>query len=64
MTAQDHVNAVWRKSTHSSSDGGNCTELAALGASVGVCDSKTSSSPVLKFSRREMSLLFQQLKST
>ena len=31
---------VWRKSSHSTTQGGECVEVARLGAAVGVRDSK------------------------
>lgn len=32
--------ATWRKSSYSSSNGGNCVELAVLGTEIGIRDSK------------------------
>jgi Domain of unknown function (DUF397) len=39
----------WRKSTYSSSNGGNCTEVAAVPGAVLVRDSKNPDGPHLAF---------------
>lgn len=36
----DLSNAVWRKASHSTDNGGNCVEVASLSGGVGVRDSK------------------------
>jgi hypothetical protein len=37
----DHaINAAWRKSSHSGTDESDCVELANLGTSIGIRDSK------------------------
>jgi len=44
---------TWRKSTHSHDNG--CVEVAAIGDSIGVRDSKLGdNSPVLTFTRAEI----------
>ncbi len=46
----DLTGAVWRKSTRSSSNGGNCVEVADnLPGVVGVRDSKDPTGPALVF---------------
>nr|MDT0662210.1 DUF397 domain-containing protein [Micromonospora sp. DSM 115978] len=45
------TNAVWRKSTRSDANGGQCVEVAALPGGVGVRDSKDIAGPVLRFGR-------------
>lgn len=40
MTTPDLTRAVWRKSTYSGDNGGQCVELAFLGTAVGLRDSK------------------------
>ncbi|WP_341715754.1 DUF397 domain-containing protein [Micromonospora sp. FIMYZ51] len=46
----DLTGAVWRKSTRSSSNGGDCVEVAAnLPGVVGVRDSKNPNGPALSF---------------
>ena len=43
---------IWRKSSRSGSDGGQCVELANLETKVAVRDSKYPDGPVLVASRR------------
>ncbi|MFS2293675.1 MAG: DUF397 domain-containing protein [Actinomadura sp.] len=48
----DLKNTAWRKSSHSTSNGGDCIELARLsGAVVAVRDSKDPNGPVLLVTR-------------
>ncbi|MET8453509.1 DUF397 domain-containing protein [Streptomyces sp. NPDC005209] len=49
--SQPPARVVWRKSSYSSDYTGNCVEVAALGASVGIRDSKQSRGPVLTVPR-------------
>ncbi|WP_326552422.1 DUF397 domain-containing protein [Micromonospora sp. NBC_01813] len=49
MTPSTIPPPVWRKSTRSGENGGNCVEVAALGGGVGVRDSKDQAGPVLRF---------------
>jgi hypothetical protein len=50
MTAAlDFSRAVWRKSSRSSGNGGNCVEVAIVAAVTGVRDSKNATGPVLTF---------------
>ncbi|MFB4297752.1 DUF397 domain-containing protein [Actinomadura sp. NTSP31] len=53
---------TWRKSSRSSSNGGNCVELADLGAVVGVRDSKDPDGPKLVVGRDEFAALVAALK--
>ena len=47
-------NAIWRKSSYSGSNGGDCIEVAMLpGHSRAVRDSKDPGGPKLSFSREE-----------
>jgi hypothetical protein len=48
----DLSNAVWRKSTQSSSNGG-CVEVADLGEHIALRDSKILDGPVLLFTAME-----------
>lgn len=43
----DLSTAVWRKSSRSSSNGGNCVEVARVGDAVAVRDSKDPNGPKL-----------------
>jgi len=46
--------AVWRKSSYSSGNGGNCVEVADLpGGGFAMRDSKNPQGPALKFTRAE-----------
>ncbi|MDQ3402645.1 MAG: DUF397 domain-containing protein [Actinomycetota bacterium] len=60
-TGHDFSRAVWRKSSRSSGNGGNCVELAALPAVAGVRDSKNATGPVLTFPAASMRVLLTQL---
>jgi len=44
--------AWWRRSSYSGTDGGNCTEVAAVPGAVLVRDSKNPDGPRLAFGRR------------
>ncbi|MBC6465978.1 DUF397 domain-containing protein [Actinomadura alba] len=46
----DFSAAVWRKSTHSGGDTGQCVEIAGLPRVVAVRDSKDPDGPKLSFS--------------
>jgi hypothetical protein len=45
----DMSGAVWRKSSYSGANGGNCVEVAATARTVAVRDSKDPNGPVLAF---------------
>lgn len=44
--------AIWRKSSFSGANGGNCVEVAAATRTVAVRDSKDPDGPVLAFGPR------------
>lgn len=48
MAVSDVSPVTWRKSSHSSGNG-ECVEVANLGASIGVRDSKDQQGPALLF---------------
>ncbi|TXK42623.1 DUF397 domain-containing protein [Nonomuraea sp. C10] len=55
--------AVWRKSTRSGPDGGNCVEVAELsGGRRGVRDSKNPSGPALIFTSGEWAAFISGVK--
>ncbi|MGI5323226.1 DUF397 domain-containing protein [Actinomadura nitritigenes] len=58
----DVSKATWRKSSRSSGNGGNCVELADLGAVVGVRDSKDPDGGHLGVSRDALRALLADLK--
>ena len=45
----DMISAIWRKSSYSGANGGNCIEIAAAARTVVVRDSKDPDGPVLAF---------------
>ena len=49
MSIPELSSIQWRKSNHSSGQGGQCVEVAALSNSVAVRDSKNPSGPKLAF---------------
>ncbi|QXJ23087.1 DUF397 domain-containing protein [Actinomadura graeca] len=54
--------APWRKSSHSSSQGDNCVELADLGEHMGVRDSKDPDGPKLLITHNNLATLLAELK--
>ena len=50
----------WRKS--STSEGGDCVEVAQIRDGIGVRDSKDPDGPVLRFNRREWMVFLQGAK--
>ncbi|WP_173097088.1 DUF397 domain-containing protein [Actinomadura verrucosospora] len=46
------IGAVWRKSSYTTSNGGECVELALVPGTVAVRDSKDPEGPKLVFGRR------------
>ena len=53
MPANDQSRATWRKSSYSSTNGGQCIEVAALPGWIGVRDSKNPDGPKLVFGAAE-----------
>jgi hypothetical protein len=53
---------AWRKSSYSSSNGGACLELADLGATVGIRDSKDPDGPKLIVPRDTFRTMITTLK--
>jgi hypothetical protein len=57
-------NAIWRKSSYSGSNGGNCVEVADnLPGIVAVRDSKDSGGPVLAFTSAEWQAFTAAIKA-
>lgn len=54
---------VWRKSSFSSGNGGNCVEVAFLGSSVGVRDSKNPNGPTLSVGAGGLATLVAGVKT-
>ncbi|RFU43590.1 DUF397 domain-containing protein [Actinomadura logoneensis] len=57
---------VWRKSSHSEGQdqGGTCVELADLGTSVGVRDSKNPSGSHLTLTRTDLHQLTEAIRNS
>jgi hypothetical protein len=61
----DVARAMWRKSSYSSGNGGNCVEVASnLPGAVAVRDSKDPDGPKLAVSKRAWSAFVQGIKET
>ncbi|NSC22158.1 DUF397 domain-containing protein [Streptomyces albus subsp. chlorinus] len=60
----DLAGAVWRKSSHSNGDGGNCVEVAEnYPGLMPVRDSKQPAGPAIVFSRTSWSAFVDAVKS-
>ncbi|MGI5322608.1 DUF397 domain-containing protein [Actinomadura nitritigenes] len=62
MADRDVSHAVWRKSSRSGSSGGDCVEIAVLGARQAVRDSKDPAGGFLSFGRDEWAALVAEIK--
>jgi hypothetical protein len=61
----DVTRAMWRKSSYSSGNGGNCVEVSSnLPGAVAVRDSKDPDGPKLAVSKRAWSAFVQGIKET
>jgi hypothetical protein len=56
------MNLQWRKATYSSSNGGNCIEVASADHAVAVRDSKDPDGPRLAFGMRAWQAFAAKLK--
>ncbi|MBA8948828.1 hypothetical protein HNR61_000426 [Actinomadura namibiensis] len=56
-------NATWRKSSRSNDTGGECVEVADLGAAVGVRDSKAPAAGHLCVDRASLRVLVSRIKA-
>jgi hypothetical protein len=59
----DMSSAVWRKSSYSGANGGNCIEIAAAAHTVAVRDSKDPDGPVLAFTPNDWQQFADQVKA-
>lgn len=53
---------VWRKSSYSGTQGGDCVEVAGLTDAVGVRDSKVDESPVIEASAEAWGTLLDGIR--
>jgi hypothetical protein len=58
----DMSSAIWRKSTYSGANGGNCIEIAVAARTVAVRDSKDPDGPVLAFGPNDWQRFANQVK--
>jgi hypothetical protein len=54
--------AVWRKSSYTTSNGGDCVELASVPGTVAVRDSKDPDGPRLVFDRQAFAEFLTRIK--
>jgi hypothetical protein len=59
----DMSSAIWRKSSYSGANGGNCIEIAAMARMVAVRDSKDPKGPVLRFRPKDWQRFADQVKA-
>ncbi|MFC4053525.1 DUF397 domain-containing protein [Actinomadura syzygii] len=60
----DLTSTVWRKSTRSGNNGGNCVEIANLGDLIAMRDSKDPEGPKLILTRTHWRSLAAHLKAS
>ncbi|MEU8971746.1 DUF397 domain-containing protein [Streptomyces monashensis] len=61
-TSRNLTGPIWRKSSYSGSNGGDCVEVADVTPRAAVRDSKTPHGPVLLFPARAWSAFTQSVK--
>jgi hypothetical protein len=59
----DMTGAVWRKSTRSGGNGGNCVEVTNLPGTVAVRDSKDPNGPALAFEPAAFEAFIKSVKT-
>ena len=60
----DLTHTKWRKSSYTTSNGGNCVELADVTGAVAVRDSKDPNGPVLLLTRAALRTAIQSTANT
>ncbi|MFI0484146.1 DUF397 domain-containing protein [Actinomadura sp. 9N215] len=58
----DLTSVVWRKSSYTTANGGDCVELASVPGTVAVRDSKDPDGPKLLVDRRAFAALLSDIK--
>ncbi|MEO3827171.1 DUF397 domain-containing protein [Actinomadura sp. B10D3] len=61
MNAPDLSQSLWRKSTHSGGDEGNCVEIANLNGRIAFRDSKNPAAGHLALTRENFAALLARL---
>lgn len=59
----DLSRAVWRKAARSTSNGGNCVEVAGVPGTVAIRDSKDPDGPKILVNREEFGRFIEALKN-
>lgn len=59
----DEPRAIWRKSSHSTQEGGQCVELANFDTTVGIRDSTDPLGPMLRSGRDALAELLTRIKT-
>ena len=60
----DVTGAVWRKSSYSGGNGGNCIQVAGLPGTIAVRDSKDPDGPALLFTAAEWAAFTARVKGS
>ena len=60
----EHIDARWRKSSHSGTSGNNCVEASNLDDRVGVRDSSDRNGAVLRFTRDAWRSFTEHVRAT
>ena len=60
----DLTSVVWRKSSYSGPDGGNCIQVAGLPGATAVRDSKDPDGPALLFTPAEWAAFTARVKAS
>ncbi|WP_067636291.1 DUF397 domain-containing protein [Actinomadura latina] len=63
MRAPELTQSIWRKSSYSGGNEGNCVEIADLNDRVGIRDSKNPTAPHLTVTRQGFAALLTHLTS-
>ena len=63
MSASELPSILWRKSTRSDSEGGNCVEVAEITKVIAVRDSKNPDGPRLALTRTAFTRFTRQLRT-
>lgn len=63
MSTIDHSTAQWRKSSHSTAQGGDCVEIAGLSGIVAIRDSKNPDGCTLNLDRAAFSRFTRTLRT-